>query len=205
MFYDRFIQLCVERDVAPSAVVAQLHLAPSLATSWKHGAVPRSTTLRKIADYFGVPVESLTADDAPAKEEGNATFLGRDDVRMIPLYESVSAGFGAAATDSVVGYVPNYGSTEADALAIRVSGDSMYPKIENGDVVVVHKQESVDSGSLAVVILDGDEGFVKRVEYGPDWIVLYSINPLYPPQKYKGEEVTRLRVVGKVVRIIKEV
>ena len=69
----------------------------------------------------------------------------------------------------------------------------------------MHKQDSVDSGSIAVLLLDGDEGLVKKVEYGPDWIDLISINPEYSPRHFKGSEVTRLRVLGLVRQIIKTV
>ena len=139
---------------------------------------------------------------------GNLDVVDPKFVRMVPLFESVSAGFGAYAADAIVGYVPTFIQTDGeadDALAIRVSGDSMYPKIEDGDIVIVHKQDSVDSNAIAVVLLDGDEGLVKRVEYGPDWIHLHSINPMYPVMKFKGEEVLRIRIVGKVSQIIKNV
>lgn len=75
----------------------------------------------------------------------------------------------------------------------------MYPKIEDGDIIIVRKQTSVDSGDIAVLLLDDDEGLVKKVNYGSDWIELVSINPEYKPRRFEGREVLRLRVVGKVV------
>ena len=81
----------------------------------------------------------------------------------------------------------------------------MFPKIEDGDIVQVHKQESVDSGSIAVVLVDGDEGLVKRVSYGEDWIELQSINPMYQAMRFEGEDVLRVRVVGLVTQITKGV
>ena len=47
-------------------------------------------------------------------------------------------------------------------------------------------------------LLDGEEGLVKKVVYGSDWIELHSINPYYPVRRFDGEEVLRLRVVGLV-------
>ena len=76
-------------------------------------------------------------------------------------------------------------------------------KIENGDIIVVRKQSSVDSGSIAVVLVDGDEGFVKRVVYDDDTIELQSINPEYAPKIFKGADVLRVRVVGLVKQVIK--
>ena len=116
--------------------------------------------------------------------------------------------FGAFAADKVVGRTPLYirsSSEAAETICVKVAGDSMYPKIENGDIVQVHKQTSVDSGSIAVVLLDGDEGLVKKIVYGPDWIQLQSINPMYPPMIFEGLEVERIQVVGLVKKVIKEI
>jgi repressor LexA len=178
-----------------------LGLSSATSVRWKKGATPQDRTLAKIAEYFGVPVSYFT-------EEGNATVIDKASFRMVPLFESVSAGFGALAVNSIVDYVPAVIVSDCEALqtiAIRVHGDSMYPKIEDGDIVIVHKQDSVDNGTLAVVLVDNDEGFVKRVEYGPDWIHLISNNPIYPAIKFQGKDVLRVRVVGKVTKIIKEV
>jgi repressor LexA len=144
--------------------------------------------------------------DAPVKS--NAVFLPEQKIHMVPLYESASAGFGALANGNVIDYVPLYFVHEAEAeetICIKVQGDSMYPKIEDGDVIQVHRQESVDSGSLAVVLLDNDEGLVKRVVYGSDWVELQSINPMYPPMRFEKNNVLRVRVVGAVRTIIKKV
>ena len=94
-------------------------------------------------------------------------------------------------------------SDVSDTIAIKVTGNSMYPKIEDGDTIVVRKQTSVDSGSVAVLLLDGEEGLVKKVNYGDDWIELISFNPDYAPRRFEGEEVTRLQVVGLVKQIVK--
>ena len=54
-------------------------------------------------------------------------------------------------------------------------------KIENGDTIVVHKQNSVDSGQIGVFLIDNEEGVVKRANYvyGENWLELLSINPEY--------------------------
>ena len=129
-------------------------------------------------------------------------------VHMVPLFESVSAGFGALAINDVQDYVPLYFTSPieaAETICIKVHGDSMSPKIEDGDIIQVHKQDSVDSGSLAVVLVDGDNGLVKKVLYGETWIELHSINPMYKPMRFNGPDVERVRVVGLVKKIIKDV
>ena len=135
------------------------------------------------------------------EEKTNISAVYKKNIRMVPVFESVSAGFGAYADDQILDYCPfiiNSEKEAAETITIRVSGDSMSPKIEDGDIIRVHKQDSVDSGSIAVVLLDGEEGLVKKVVYGDDWIELHSINPYYPVRRFEGEEVLRLRVVGLV-------
>ena len=138
--------------------------------------------------------------------KSNISAVYNDNIHMIPVFESVSAGFGAYASSDILEYTPIYIPCQYEAdntICIKVTGDSMYPKIEDGDIIQVYKQDSVDSGSIAVILLDDDEGLVKKVYYGDDWIELHSINPMYPIMRFEKEDVTRLRVVGLVRKIIK--
>lgn len=153
--------------------------------------------------YFDEPIDSQEEKSLIDREPSNiAAVLPANNIYQIPVFSSVSAGFGAYACDEVVEYIPMIIENPYDAqdtIAIKVKGDSMYPKIEDGDIIVVRKQESVDSGSVAVLLLDGDEGLVKKVEYGPDWIELHSFNPEYMTRRFEGADVLRLRIVGLVV------
>lgn len=139
-------------------------------------------------------------------ETSNVSTVITNGIYNVPVFESVSAGFGAYASDCVTDYLPviikNPSEVES-TIAIKVSGDSMYPKIEDGDIIVVRRQTSVDSGDIGVVLLDGDEGLVKKIVYGDDWIELISINPEYKTKRFDGAEVQRLQVVGKVKQIVK--
>lgn len=173
--------------------------------------------IEEIARHTGVTAEYLlgwednSQSDKKEKASGNepnAIFLDQQNVYMIPLYETVSAGLGTYAINHAIDYIPLYISTQAEAeetMCIVVSGDSMYPKIEEGDIIQVRKQDSVDSGTIAVILLDGEEGLVKRVEYGEDWIELHSINPEFKTRRFEGPEVLRIQVVGAVKKIIKSV
>lgn len=146
--------------------------------------------------------------DTKKAVSSNATVLPSDKIRMVPIFESVSAGFGAYADDRITGYLPCYilnDQEAANTLCITVQGDSMYPKIENGDIVQVLRQDWAENGQIAVVLLDGETGLVKRYEADKNTIRLISINPEYPPKEFSGIERTRIRVLGVVKKIIKEV
>lgn len=207
MFWNTLVQLCNQQGTNPTTVVKTLGIAAGSVTKWKNGAIPRGTTLAKIADHFGVTTDYLLGKAPTPVPASNLTPLPQRGMRIIPVYETVSAGFGAQAEDHVIDYLPCFILSESeanDSIGIKVKGDSMYPKIEDGDIIRVVKQNSVESGQLAVVLVD-DEGFVKRVVYGHGFVELQSINPLYPPMRFEGTEAERVRVIGLVRQIIKNV
>lgn len=207
MFWDNFVELCKKNNVSPNGLAKKLDISSGSISAWKSGRVPKWQTLQLLAEHFGVSVEDLIAEDKQPSVESNAIFLDAKRVYMIPLYESVSAGFGAYASSEIVGYEPCNIPNPADAansLCIRVQGDSMFPFIKNGDIVQVHKQTSVDSGSVAVVLVDGEEGLVKKVVYDTEFIELHSFNPIYPVLRYEGKDVLRIQVVGLVKKVISD-
>ncbi len=202
MFWERFVFLCNSKNMSPNAVCAELGMSTAVATKWKNGAIPRDGTLMRIAAYFNVSVDYLKGEeDNPLPQDTTGfTVADQSKVRMIPVYDTASAGFGALASSQPSEYTPMYfeNTYEGDnTICIRVKGDSMSPVVNNGDLVHVLKQDIVDRGSMAVVMVD-DEGFVKYIEYGAGWIELRSANPAYSTMRYEGTETERVRIVGLV-------
>ena len=205
------LSLLQERKIEQKTLADYIGVSQQKFTDWKSGRVKSyNKYLPQIADFFGVSVDYLLGNEkATEKQSSNIAYeIDNAKVHMIPVFESASAGFGAYADESICDYIPCIIDNEYDVpntLCIRVIGDSMSPKIEDGDIIQVLKQSSVDSGSIAVVLIDNDEGYVKKVYYGHDWIELHSFNPNYPVMRFKGPEVPRINVVGKVVKIIRNV
>lgn len=170
--------------------------------------------LESIALELGVSPEYLALKtDVPECNnngtfiESNVTILPQKNVRMIPVYESVSAGFGAYADDYVVGYMPLYILNEEEAentMCIIVTGDSMYPKIENGDKIQVLRQDWAENGQVVVALIDNENGVVKKIEYSKDKITLISFNPEYKPREFIGAERERVKILGVVKTVIKQ-
>ena len=200
------------KEARQKANLSQAELADKLGLnlrtygSYERGERDVSTSLlRLICQTLRVSSDELLSneDDKP-----NAAPLAENKIYQIPVFSSVSAGFGTYACSDIVTYMPLFIEHEADVpdmLCIKVTGDSMFPKIEDGDIIIVRKQDSVDSGSIAVVLVDNEEGFVKKVVYDQETIELHSINPEYAPKIFKGEEVLRVRVVGLVKQVVKNV
>ena len=122
-----------------------------------------------------------------------------DTIVMLPVIGRVSAGNGCYAVEDIERYEPvpssaiSYGENQ---FLLRISGDSMYPIISDGDLVLIREQSSVDSGSIAVAIVDNEDGVIKYVDYDKEWIDLRSANHNYPTRHFQGEDVLRVRIVG---------
>lgn len=199
----KILDICEARGVTISRVLDSLGLSRSLGSQWKAGKQkPSADKLQRIADYFGVSVDDLIG------RENSAEMLPQRGLRFVPVFESVAAGFGAYADSCPVGVVADYIASDIDAantIAIKVRGDSMYPKIEDGDLVIVRRDVDWYDGSIVVALIDGDEGVVKRIFQTATRLTLESINPAYPPRRFEREEMNRVQVVGVVQMVIKEV
>lgn len=207
MFWNNFVKLCTQRGTTPTAVVHILGVAGGSVTKWKNGAVPRDVTLQRIADYFGVTVDYLLGKENAPDIKSNAIILDPKKTRMVPVYESVSAGFGTLAQDLIIEYMPLYIHSDLEArdtICIKVKGDSMSPDIEDGDIIQVHKTAEVENGDIAVVLVDGEEALVKKFYYGTSSIELHSINPAYSPICFERADVARVQVMGVVKNTIKD-
>ena len=78
-------------------------------------------------------------------------------------------------------------------------GDSMEPRIREGDLALVHRQPTLESGELGVLVYGEGEGTLKKFVRRGNAIILQPFNPAYQPQVILGEDLERLHVVGKVV------
>lgn len=169
---------------------------------WERGDTSRINlpTLCLLAQHYRVnPQWLLGATDEPGCGQWETE---QPDVVPVPVIGAVRAGCGGIVMEEPIGSEPVdrsmlHGGEEYFWLS--VTGDSMTPLINDRDLVLVRRQDSVDSGRYAVVLVNGEEGLVKRVVYGADWIELQSVNPFYPPRRFEGAQVTRVTVIGLVV------
>lgn len=155
-----------------------------------------------LAKYLDTTPEYLLGweEDAPK----NVMPADTSDYVNIPIIGRVAAGLSCLAETNITDYEPVSRSSvrgEEDYVFLRVVGDSMYPMFMEDDLVLVRCQSSVDSGSYAVVMIDNEDGVIKKIVYGSDFIELHSINPMYPVRRFEKEDVLRIRVFGLVREI----
>ena len=81
------------------------------------------------------------------------------------------------------------GRDRSEFFVLRVSGDSMYPDYQDGDIVLVHSQPELDrNGQIAVVRYNAVNATLKRVDHGAGYVKLYPINPQFAPLTIRGND-----------------
>lgn len=178
-----------------------LGITASTVSDWANAKkYPRVDKMQLIANYLGVLISDLRENHAITD---NPQFTAVDHIFRIPIIGSVRCGYGGAAIEEFIGYDYANVNYPEKHVFFKVKGDSMFPQIEEGSLALVRVQPDVESGELAVVIVNGDEGTLKKVIKQGSTIILQSFNSTCPPRVYSGEEINQLRIYGKVVQTIK--
>ena len=159
--------------------------------------------LKKIAIDLNTSVEYLKGEtDDPSFDLSSVGLdvLPTSPQPLRPIFGQASAGTGTLAQQTVLGYEPvNVAYNTDDYFWLLVKGDSMSPVFTDRDLVLVQKDAPVESGTIMVVVIDDDEGFIKQVSVLEDTVTLHSFNPAYPPMVFGGNELGRLRFIGRVI------
>lgn len=168
-------------------------------TDWVNGnSYPRIDKIELMANYFGINKSDLV-------EEKTFQSTNYSKSLKIPVLGYVAAGLPSDAIENIVDWeeIPQAMADKGEYFGLIINGDSMEPRICKGDVVIVKKQSDVESGDIAIVIVNGDEGTCKKVIKNQAGLNLVSFNPKYEPIFYTWEEVESLPVVinGKVVEL----
>ena len=90
-----------------------------------------------------------------------------------------------------------------DFFGLQIKGDSMEPRITEGDVVIVRQQEDAESGETVIVLINGEDATCKRLKKYSDGIMLLSNNPKYEPMVFSKQEIIDkpVKIIGKVVEL----
>lgn len=164
--------------------------------------------IEKIAEATGSDARYIMGweDPVPADPTNIEPAVPPIRMKQIPLVGTAAAGYTCLAEMQIVEYIPTDASLLHDGyeyVYLRVKGDSMEPEFHEGDLVLVRVQDTIESGEYAVVLVDEEDGLVKKIELDRTHITLISENPYYPPRKFEREEMNRIRIFGKVISSVR--
>lgn len=193
----RITKLRKERDLQQKEVAAAIGMNRIVLNRIELGKRPlRDDEAVALADFFHVTTDYLLK---------GVTAQPRDKKGVrIPVLGRVVAGIPIEAVEEILDYeeiTPELAAT-GEFFALQVRGDSMLPKLEEGDVVIVKKQADVETGDIAIVLVNGDEATIKQVKKVTGGIMLYGFNPdVYEPHFYSNQQIEELpvRILGKVI------
>ena len=174
-----------------------------------------NASLTKCADIFGVSIDYLFGrTDEPSPSSPDYAPGITEDFVTFPVIGEVAAGYDHIVAEDWEGEkidVPTSylrGRPQEDYFVLKVKGDSMYPAFQDGDRVLVLRQETLNySGQIGVILYGDDNATLKKVEYkmGEDWMNLIPVNPLFPPRRIENEDLTHCRVLGIPRLLIREI
>lgn len=218
-FSDRFKQLRTERRLSQQNLADQLGFSKSSVNMYERGErEPGLESMETIADYFNVDLDYLMGrSDIPNRNdwlksinksvvvEPSQPQMKFDNIipisiKRFPLLGDIACGKPIMANEEKELYVEAGANIDAD-FCLKAKGDSMIgARIYDGDIVFIRKQEMVNNGEIAAVIID-DEATLKRVNYYPEknLLILKAENSNYEDLVYTGEQLDHIIILGKAV------
>lgn len=194
--YERIKQTRKKLGLSAEQVAEKLCVSPATIYRYENKDIKKFPTdiLEPLAKIYGVTPEYLMGWSDEVKSP----------VNRIPVLGKVVAGIPIEAVEEIIDYeeVPSYMS-ENEYFALQIKGSSMEPKFSEGDVVIVRKQEDVDSGDIAIILVNGNEATVKKIKKFENGINLIPTNPAFEVLTYTNEDIEKLpvRIIGKVVEL----
>ena len=203
-FIDRVTNLRKEKGVTEKQVLIDCGLSKNSFGNWKKGMTPAPAAQKILANYFGVTVDYLMGKtNNPIPHSGQIkAYLPYEKRGVRPIIGMASAGTGVIAEEMILGWQAVDEQYDNDNFFwLRIAGDSMSPKIDDGDLVLIQRDAEIEHGNVVVALIDNSDGLVKQVLFEENTIILHSFNPYYPDLIYKGKDVERVRFIGRARKV----
>ena len=187
-------------------IAQQMAVSEATVQRWESGNIKslRQGRIAKLAEILSVSPSALMGweEDQSAKPSIPPNATPYAPTQRIPILGRISAGLPLYADEQIEGYTYTDLNHGGEYFALRVQGDSMNAiRIYDGDLLIVRKQDIVEDGEIAVVMVNDDEATVKCWHKRGNIVMLESksTNPAHQMQIYDARE-TPIRVIGKVVQ-----
>lgn len=187
-----------QQKLTQADLAAQLGLTQQAIGRWETGASsPEPEMLVKLAELFDVSLDGLMGRGPLSPLAAAGPTVAAE--AMVPVIGTVRAGYNALAFEEDYGSEPAGVRDPENYFYLVVKGDSMEPRIQDGDLALVRRQPTLEDGDLGVVVFGEGEGTLKRFKRRGNAVLLQPFNTTYDTVILSGEELEHLYVAGKVV------
>lgn len=191
-----------ELNMTMKQVADKVGVSEGTISRWESGKIAdmRRDKIMAYAQALNIsPAIIMGWDNVDSSSTSESIHAGK----RIPVLGSVAAGIPIDAIEDVLDWedISEDMAKTGEFFGLRIKGDSMQPRIVEGDVVIVRQQSDADSGDVVIVQVNGDKATCKRLAKYSSGISLISFNPTYEPMNYTNEQIEQLPVtiIGKVV------
>lgn len=161
---------------------------------------PTLDTVKLVAKALNISIDDmLKILDDEQEFIVNENISSNEYKQAFPLLGMVKAGYDYFASENIIGYVAvdKKVNDVENCYALQIVGDSMQPILYEDDIIIVHKQNDVESGQVGIILIDNEEATVKKVIKHEDYIELIAFNSYYPPKKLTQDD--NFKIIGKVI------
>ncbi len=199
--FEKLTQARKELNLTKKDAADVLNIPARTYASYELGERDLSTeALLKICKTFGLSADELLGMEESPVTRKIATINGKL-VYMIPIFELDSDEF----KDNFIDCMPWFFNDMNEAkttFAVKASGDSMFPKIENNDTLIIYKQKHFRDDDIILFKKDGNN-YLRKVNKPRGRFVLEAVNPTYPPIDATGDLIKKIEIIGVARKIIK--
>lgn len=194
------------RDIRQAELVELTGISKGALSSYLSGRyAPKQNSIYLLSKALRINEAWLMGADVPMDSDAKEEPQSKYHPIKIPVLGRVATGVPLEAVEEIIDTeeIPEEMAKTGEFFGLRLKGDSMEPRMNEGDVVIVRKQDDADSGDIVIALVNGCDATCKRLIKYAGGITLAALNPKYSPMMYSDEEIAEkpVRIIGKVVEL----
>lgn len=200
-------RLRTERGMTLEQLGNQCGVGKSTVRKWENGMIKdmRRDKIQKLANALGVSPSHFFEYDSSVNSNRNISGISNIfpiTTHKLPMLGEIACGEPKYTNEDRESYVDAGTDVKAD-FCLKAKGDSMInARIHDGDIVFIRRQDIVENGEIAAVVVNNDsEATLKRFYYYQEraTLILKPENPAYEDLIFQNEELNEVHVLGKAI------
>lgn len=200
IFSERLRYFLNKYDMTQLELSKRLGVGTTSVYNWCNGIkTPRMDKVDAMCEIFHCKRSDLMEDKSSQSEASHRKGVS------IPVYGRVAAGIPIEMIENIIDTeeISEEMARTGEFFALQIHGDSMEPKMSDGDIVIVRRQKDAESGDTVIATVNGTDATCKRLKKYAEGIALISTNPVYEPMYFSNDEVESkpVRILGRVMEL----